>query len=106
MNRTVRGPLTSSLTCARYRRTAPAGYARSVRLLAMDDASLAGPLSVQSDKTLLLEVDHERADDCRKAIAPFAELERSPEHIHTYRLTPLGAWKGRGARRDAAHGVG
>ena len=49
-----------------------------------------GPLIVQSDKTLLLEVDHEQADAARKAIAPFAELERSPEHIHTYRLTPLG----------------
>ncbi|MEO6511332.1 MAG: helicase-associated domain-containing protein, partial [Nocardioides sp.] len=48
-----------------------------------------GPLIVQSDKTLLLEVDHEQAAECRKAIAPFAELERSPEHIHTYRLTPL-----------------
>src|SRR6188472_4220706 len=101
MNRTVRGPLTSSLTRARYRRTAPAGYARSVRLLAMDDASLAGPLIVQSDKTLLLEVDHDRADDCRKAIAPFAELERSPEHVHTYRLTPLGLWNARAAGHDA-----
>jgi DNA excision repair protein ERCC-3 len=49
-----------------------------------------GPLIVQSDKTLLLEVDHEQADACRKAIAPFAELERAPEHVHTYRLTPLG----------------
>ncbi len=49
-----------------------------------------GPLIVQSDKTLLLEIDHERAQDCRKAIAPFAELERSPEHVHTYRLTPSG----------------
>ena len=49
-----------------------------------------GPLIVQSDKTLLLEVDHPLAKDCRAAIAPFAELERSPEHIHTYRLTPLG----------------
>jgi DNA excision repair protein ERCC-3 len=67
----------------------------------MDDASLAGPLIVQSDKTLLLEVDHERADDCRKAIAPFAELERSPEHIHTYRLTPLGLWNARAAGHDA-----
>ncbi len=38
-----------------------------------------GPLIVQSDKTLLLEVDHEQAAECRKAIAPFAELERSPE---------------------------
>jgi DNA excision repair protein ERCC-3 len=42
-----------------------------------------GPLIVQSDKTLLLEVDHESADACRRAIAPFAELERSPEHVHT-----------------------
>ena len=49
-----------------------------------------GPLIVQSDKTLLLEIDHLLADECRKAIAPFAELERSPEHVHTYRLTNLG----------------
>jgi DNA excision repair protein ERCC-3 len=60
-----------------------------------------GPLIVQSDKTLLLEVDHELAADCRKAIAPFAELERSPEHVHTYRLTPLGLWNARAAGHDA-----
>jgi DNA excision repair protein ERCC-3 len=60
-----------------------------------------GPLIVQSDKTLLLEVDHERATDARRAIAPFAELERSPEHIHTYRLTPLGLWNARAAGHDA-----
>jgi DNA excision repair protein ERCC-3 len=60
-----------------------------------------GPLIVQSDKTLLLEVDHEQAAECRKAIAPFAELERSPEHIHTYRLTPLGLWNARAAGHDA-----
>ncbi len=60
-----------------------------------------GPLIVQSDKTLLLEIDHERAPDCRKAIAPFAELERSPEHVHTYRLTPLGLWNARAAGHDA-----
>lgn len=60
-----------------------------------------GPLIVQSDKTLLLEVDHARAGECRKAIAPFAELERSPEHIHTYRLTPLGLWNARAAGHDA-----
>jgi DNA excision repair protein ERCC-3 len=41
------------------------------------------------------------AADCRKAIAPFAELERSPEHIHTYRLTPLGLWNARAAGHDA-----
>lgn len=62
---------------------------------------MSGPLIVQSDKTLLLEIDHERASDCRKAIAPFAELERSPEHIHTYRLTPLGLWNARAAGHDA-----
>src|SRR5688572_28784434 len=60
-----------------------------------------GPLIVQSDKTLLLEVDHPQASDCRKAIAPFAELERSPEHVHTYRLTPLGLWNARAAGHDA-----
>lgn len=60
-----------------------------------------GPLIVQSDKTLLLEVDHPRAGDARKAIAPFAELERSPEHVHTYRLTPLGLWNARAAGHDA-----
>lgn len=60
-----------------------------------------GPLIVQSDKTLLLEVDHPQSDECRKAIAPFAELERAPEHIHTYRLTPLGLWNARAAGHDA-----
>ncbi len=51
-----------------------------------------GPLIVQSDKTLLLDIDHILSDECRRAIAAFAELEKSPEHIHTYRLTPLGLW--------------
>jgi len=60
-----------------------------------------GPLIVQSDKTLLLEVDHPDATVCRMAIAPFAELERSPEHVHTYRLTPLGLWNARAAGHDA-----
>ncbi|MBL8932132.1 MAG: DEAD/DEAH box helicase [Kineosporiaceae bacterium] len=60
-----------------------------------------GPLIVQSDKTLLLEVDHPDAPACRQAIAPFAELERAPEHVHTYRLTPLGLWNARAAGHDA-----
>ena len=60
-----------------------------------------GPLIVQSDKTLLLEVDHPDALACRMSIAPFAELERSPEHVHTYRLTPLGLWNARAAGHDA-----
>jgi DNA excision repair protein ERCC-3 len=62
---------------------------------------VTGPLIVQSDKTLLLEVDHPDADACRRAIAPFAELERAPEHVHTYRLTPLGLWNARAAGHDA-----
>ncbi|WP_371480027.1 DNA repair helicase XPB [Kitasatospora sp. NBC_00315] len=60
-----------------------------------------GPLIVQSDKTLLLEIDHPRAADCRRVIAPFAELERAPEHVHTYRVTPLGLWNARAAGHDA-----
>ena len=60
-----------------------------------------GPLIVQSDKSLLLEVDHDQAEACRRAIAPFAELERAPEHVHTYRLTPLGLWNARAAGHDA-----
>jgi DNA excision repair protein ERCC-3 len=60
-----------------------------------------GPLIVQSDKTLLLEVDHPLADECRKDIAPFAELERAPEHVHTYRVTPLALWNARAAGHDA-----
>jgi len=60
-----------------------------------------GPLIVQSDKTLLLDIDHASSDECRKAIAPFAELEKSPEHIHTYRLTSLGLWNARAAGHDA-----
>ena len=60
-----------------------------------------GPLIVQSDKTLLLDIDHVLSDECRRAIASFAELEKSPEHIHTYRLTPLGLWNARAAGHDA-----
>ncbi len=60
-----------------------------------------GPLIVQSDKTLLLDIDHAMSTECRRAIAPFAELERSPEHIHTYRLTNLGLWNARAAGHDA-----
>lgn len=60
-----------------------------------------GPLIVQSDKTVLLEVDHPDATEARHAIAAFAELERAPEHVNTYRLTPLGLWNARAAGLDA-----
>jgi DNA excision repair protein ERCC-3 len=67
----------------------------------MDGLMTDGPLIVQSDKTLLLEIDHPLSSEARAAIAPFAELERSPEHVHTYRLTPLGLWNARAAGHDA-----
>ncbi|MEJ5919953.1 DNA repair helicase XPB [Corynebacterium sp. H78] len=60
-----------------------------------------GPLIVQSDKTVLLEIDHAEAEAARAALAPFAELERAPEHIHTYRITPLALWNARAAGHDA-----
>ncbi len=50
------------------------------------------PLIVQSDKTLLLDVHSKLAEQARAAIMAFAELEKSPEHIHTYRITPLSLW--------------
>lgn len=60
-----------------------------------------GPLIVQSDKTALLEVDHPDAADARHELAIFAELERAPEHIHTYRITRLGLWNARAAGHDS-----
>ncbi|OFT47535.1 helicase [Corynebacterium sp. HMSC06G04] len=62
---------------------------------------MPGPLIVQSDKTVLLEVDHEDAAAARIALSPFAELERAPEHVHTYRITPLALWNARAAGHDA-----
>ena len=52
----------------------------------------SNPLIVQSDRTILLEVDHVMHAEARDALAQFAELEKSPEHIHTYRLSPLSLW--------------
>ena len=60
-----------------------------------------GPLIVQSDKTALLEVDHPQASEARHELAVFAELERAPEHIHTYRITKLGLWNARAAGHDS-----
>ena len=54
-------------------------------------------LIIQSDRTILLEVHSPQAEAAREAIAPFAELIKSPEHIHTYRLTPLSIWNARAA---------
>ena len=53
----------------------------------------ANPLIVQSDRTVLLEVDNARYEECRDRLAAFAELVKSPEHVHTYRISPLALWK-------------
>ncbi len=58
------------------------------------------PLIVQSDRTLLLEVAHPSFEQVRDELARFAELVKSPEHIHTYRITPLSLWNA------SASGVG
>jgi len=62
----------------------------------------SNPLVVQSDRTLLLEVDHPLYAETRDALAQFAELEKSPEHIHTYRLTALSLWNAAAAGLEAA----
>ncbi len=62
----------------------------------------ANPLIVQSDHTVLVEVDNPRYADARDALAPFAELEKSPEHIHTYRISDLSLWNAAAAGITAA----
>ena len=61
----------------------------------------SNPLIVQGDRSVLVEVDNPRYAEARDALAPFAELEKSPEHIHTYRLTPLSLWNAAAAGMDA-----
>src|SRR5438477_11106800 len=59
------------------------------------------PLIIQGDRSVLAEVDNPRYTEARDALAPFAELEKSPEHIHTYRLTPLSLWNAAAAGLSA-----
>lgn len=59
------------------------------------------PVIVQSDKTVLLEVDNDLYEDARDALARFAELEKSPEYVHTYRITPLSLWNAAAAGLSA-----
>jgi DNA excision repair protein ERCC-3 len=66
----------------------------------------ANPLIVQADRTVLVEVDNPRYTEARDELAPFAELEKSPEHIHTYRLTPLSLWNAAAAGMTADEMVG
>jgi DNA excision repair protein ERCC-3 len=65
-----------------------------------------GPLIVQSDRTVLLETDHVDSEIARHELAVFAELERAPEHVHTYRITKLGLWNARAAGHDAEYVLG
>src|SRR6266705_482977 len=61
----------------------------------------SNPLIVQSDRSVLVEVDNPKYAEARDALAPFAELEKSPEHIHTYRLSPLSRWNAAAAGHSA-----
>ncbi len=70
----------------------PAGRGLTQVAVSPDNA-----LIVQSDCSVLLEVHAPRAEEARAALAPFAELVKSPEHVHTYRLTPLSIWNARAA---------
>ncbi len=63
------------------------------------------PLIVQGDRSLLLDVHAPLADECRDALIPFAELEKSPEHLHTYKLTPLSLWNAASAGFSADDAV-
>src|SRR3982751_2557628 len=65
----------------------------------------ANPLFVQPDRSILLETFNPKYADARDAIAPFAELEKSPEHIHTYRVTNLSLWNAAAAGLSAAQMV-
>jgi DNA excision repair protein ERCC-3 len=55
-------------------------------------ADISNPLIIQSDNSILLETAHPLSEEIRDHLVLFAELIKSPEHIHTYRLTPLSLW--------------
>ena len=63
------------------------------------------PLIVQSDRSLLLDVHAPLAEECRNALIPFAELEKSPEHLHTYKLSPLSLWNAASAGFSAEDAI-
>lgn len=82
-------------------------FASKVQRAGVDSNAMSdGPLIVQSDRTVLLEVAHPLAEDARHDLAVFAELERAPEHVHTYRITRLGLWNARAAGHDAEDMLG
>ncbi|MCR5187855.1 MAG: DEAD/DEAH box helicase [Treponema sp.] len=67
--------------------------------------NLENPLIVQGDRSLLLDVHAPLAEDCRNALIPFAELEKSPEHLHTYKLSPLSLWNAASAGFTAENAI-
>src|SRR5437868_3212723 len=92
-------PSTDALDC-KLRSSGPAdAFPSRVPLRMHYDPS--NPLIVQGDRSVLVEVDNPRYGEARDALAPFAELEKSPEHIHTYRLTPLSLWNAAAAGHSA-----
>ncbi|PJZ49514.1 DNA repair helicase XPB [Leptospira saintgironsiae] len=62
---------------------------------------MSKPLIVQSDKTMLLEVDNPEFEACQLVVAKFAELEKSPEYLHTYRISPLSLWNAASIKMSA-----
>jgi DNA excision repair protein ERCC-3 len=60
------------------------------------------PLIVQGDGSILLDAHHARADEARAAIGPYAEVVSAPEHVHTYRLSPISVWNALALGRDAS----
>jgi len=62
---------------------------------------IAKPLIVQSDRSMLLEVNNEYFERCRGLVSRFAELEKSPEYLHTYRITPLSLWNAASSKMSA-----
>src|SRR5262249_51362972 len=86
----------------------PGGLRGAAFAVARDGTSLTrmqydptNPLIVQGDRSILVEVDNPKYAEARDALAPFAELEKSPEHIHPYRLTPLSLWNAAAAGLSA-----
>jgi DNA excision repair protein ERCC-3 len=60
------------------------------------------PLIVQSDRTIFLETDNPLYEQTRDQLARFAELEKSPEHLHTYKISPLSLWNAAASGMTAA----
>lgn len=69
--------------------------------MGIEGESMSKPLIVQSDRTMLLEVDNPEFEACRNIISRFAELEKSPEYLHTYRISPLSLWNAASSKMTA-----